>query len=417
MDKLIIRGGKELKGEINISGSKNATLPLIAATILAPGKYRLNNVPDLKDVHSFSSLMKHLGAKVDFFNNVLEIDTSTINNFEAPYDLVRKMRASIYVLGSLIGRYKKARVSLPGGCAWGPRPVDLHIEGLKKLNVNIELDSGYINADGKKLKGNTIEFSKSSVGATGNILLAAVLADGKTVIRNAAKEPEIEALEKFLVKMGAKIEGIGTENLTITGVHELKPVDEKMIPDRIEAGTFLVAGVISNGEVKIKNCIPGHLNTVIEKLKQAGPDIFIKKEEIEIKSTGVIKTVDVITDIYPGFPTDMQAQWIALMSTADGKSYIEDRIFFDRFTHVSELIRLGADINMEKNTAIVNGVKKLKGAPVMSTDLRASASLVLAGLIANGQTEVSRIYHIDRGYEKIEEKLQKIGAEIIRVPT
>ncbi|MFC1726006.1 UDP-N-acetylglucosamine 1-carboxyvinyltransferase [candidate division KSB1 bacterium] len=418
MDKFIIRGGKSLKGSVKISGSKNATLPVIAATILAPGKYKLSNVPDLKDVHSMIGLLKHLGAQVEFFNNILEIDTSNVNNYVAPYDIVRKMRASIYVLGSLLGRFKKAKVSLPGGCAWGPRPVDLHIQGIKKLNVNIELDEGYINANTKKLKGNLIDFPKSSVGATGNILMAAVLAEGTTVINNAAKEPEIESLVKFLLKMGAEIEGLGSDTLAVTGVKELHPVEEKMIPDRIEAATYLVAGAITCGEVEIRDCIPGHFESVLEKLKIAGNELTINKDKVKISNPGgSLKSVDVITGVYPGFPTDMQAQWIALMAYADGISYIEDRIFLDRFTHVAELVRLGADIKMENNIAIVTGVNKLKGAPVMSTDLRASASLVLAGLIAEGKTEILRIYHIDRGYERIGEKLQALGAEIVRVPT
>ena len=418
MDKFIVRGGKSLNGSVKISGSKNATLPVIAATILAPGKYKLSNVPDLKDVHSMIGLMRHLGSKVEFFNNKLEIDTTDLNSFVAPYDIVRKMRASIYVLGALLGRFNKAKVSLPGGCAWGPRPVDLHIQGIKKLGVKIELDEGYINAETKKLKGNLIDFPKSSVGATGNIIMAAVLSEGITTINNSAKEPEIEALVKFLIKMGAKIEGVGTEKLTVTGVNKLHPVDEKMIPDRIEAATYLVAGAITQGEVEIYDCIPQHFESVLEKLKIAGNELSIRDDKVKISNTkGSINSVDVITDIYPGFPTDVQAQWIALMTCAEGKSYIEDRIFLDRFTHVAELIRLGADIKMENNKAIVTGVKKLKGAPVMSTDLRASASLALAGLIAEGKTEILRIYHIDRGYEKIEEKLQGLGADIIRIPT
>jgi len=417
MDKFVIRGGKRLKGTIRISGSKNAALPLMASTILAPGTHKFYNVPDLRDVHSMKLLMEHLGAKVHFFRNTLEIDTTDIKDLTAPYDIVRKMRASIYVLGALIGRFKKAKVSLPGGCAWGPRPVNLHIEGIKKLNVKVNIERGYINAKTRNLKGNIINFPKSSVGATGNIMMASVLAKDTTIIENAAKEPEIVALAEYLVKLGADIEGIGTDKLVIKGVNVLKPSENEIIPDRIETGTFLVAGAIAGEEVEVTNCIPEHCKAVIDKLEKTGTSLKIKNSSILIIPPEKLNSVDVITDIYPGFPTDMQAQWIALMSTAKGKSYIEDKIFYDRFTHVAELIRLGANIEMDRNTAIVKGVDKLKGAPVMSTDLRASASLVLAGLIASGNTEILRIYHIDRGYEKIEEKLQKVGADIIRVPT
>lgn len=417
MDKFVIQGGTKLAGEVTISGAKNALLALMPATILAPGSYTLDNTPDLRDVMTMSRLLEIMGADVSLSGKKLSIDSSAVSRFEAPYEQVKKMRASIYVLGPLLARYGQARVSLPGGCAWGPRPVNFHIEGMKKLGADISIENGYINAKAKKLKGTRISFDTPSVGATGNLLMAAVLAEGTTSIENAAMEPEINQLVQFLKKMGAKIHGVGTKRLEIEGVSELKPANIVTIPDRIEAGTFLAAGAITGGEITVKNCIPDHLSSVLSKLEQAGCEIRVERSSILLKAPAKIQPVDVATDVYPGFPTDMQAQWIALMCMAKGTSVITDSIFVDRFKHVPELNRLGANIETEENVAVVRGTDKLKGAKVMSTDLRASASLILAGLIAEGTTEVLRVYHIDRGYQSIEKKLQKLNANIERVET
>jgi UDP-N-acetylglucosamine 1-carboxyvinyltransferase len=415
MDKFIIQGGTPLKGTVTIGGAKNAALALMPATLLASGKYQFENIPDLRDITTMGKLLQMMGVDVSKTGTSLNLNTFRVNKFEAPYDQVKKMRASIYVLGPLIARYGHAKVSLPGGCAWGPRPVNLHIEGVRKLGAKIDIEQGYIIAKAKRLKGAKINFDVSSVGATGNVMMAAVLAKGTSVIKNAAMEPEITALAQFLMKMGARIDGIGTPTLEIEGVDALTPVDDIMIPDRIEAGTFLVAAAITGGTVKIERCKPGHLTSEIAKLKKAGCVLEVGDNWIRLRAPKTLHPVDVTTAIYPGFPTDMQAQWITMMSVAKGKSTITDEIYFDRFKHVPELIRLGADITLEKNSAVVHGVKKLTGAKVMSTDLRASASLVLAGLVAGGTTEVLRVYHLDRGYERIEKKLQALGAKIRRV--
>lgn len=417
MEKFVIIGGKKLSGSVEISGAKNSVLALMPATILASGTYKIYNTPDLRDVKTMSQVLMEMGIDVKFENHVLTINTENISKFEAPYELVKKMRASIYVLGPLVGRFGYARVSLPGGCAWGPRPVDLHIEGIRKLGAEIDLDSGYIVAKANQLHGTKIHLDKPSVGATGNIMMASVFAKGTTVIENAAKEPEIVQLGEFLNSMGAKISGLGTDKIEIEGVDELHPADVETIPDRIEAGTFLVAGAITSGKIKIEKCNPSHLEAVLIKLEDAGCHLNIGEDFVELEAPDEIKPVDVTTAVYPGFPTDMQAQWIALMSIAKGTSVITETIFYDRFKHVPELVRLGADIEVNENVAIVRGVEKLKGAKVMSTDLRASASLILAGLVAEGKTEVLRIYHIDRGYERIEEKLQRLGAQIWREKT
>lgn len=417
MEKFVIIGGQKLSGTVEISGAKNSVLALMPATILAPGTYKIYNTPDLRDVKTMSQVLMEMGVDVKFENHVLTINTENISKFEAPYELVKKMRASIYVLGPLVGRFGYARVSLPGGCAWGPRPVDLHIEGIRKLGAEIELDAGYIVAKAKQLKGAKIHFDKPSVGATGNIMMASVLAKGTTVIENAAKEPEIVQLGEFLISMGARINGLGTDKIEIEGVDALHPADIVTIPDRIEAGTFLVAGAITGGRIKVEKCNPSHFEALLLKLEDAGCHLNIGADFVEIEAPDEIKPVDVTTAVYPGFPTDMQAQWIALMSIANGTSVITETIFYDRFKHVPELVRLGADIEVNENVAIVRGVKKLKGTKVMSTDLRASASLILAGLVAEGRTEVLRIYHIDRGYEHIEKKLQQLGAQIWREKT
>ena len=415
MDRFIIRGGKKLKGTVTVSGAKNAALALMPATLLASGKYEFSKMPILRDVATMSRLLESMGVDASQKGHTLRLNTFRVNKFEAPYEHVKKMRASIYVFGPLVARYGYAKVSLPGGCAWGPRPVNLHIEGIRKLGAKVDIDQGYIIAKAKRLKGAKIAFDISSVGATGNILMAAVLAKGPTLIENAAMEPEIVALETFLARMGARISGIGTTRLEVEGVDELQPVDETMIPDRIEAGTFLAAAAIAGGTVRIEECRPGDLTAVIAKLRETGAVIETGEDWIKIRAPRPLRSVDVDTGVYPGFPTDMQAQWIAMMSVARGVSVITDTIYFDRFKHVPELIRLGAEVTLSKNTATVRGVKRLAGATVMSTDLRASASLVLAGLAASGRTEVLRVYHLDRGYERLERKLQALGADIRRV--
>lgn len=417
MDKFVIRGGRKLSGKVQVSGAKNASLALMPATLLAPGKYTLYRTPQLRDVTTMSRLLETMGLKIARADGALQIDSSTVTSFEAPYEHVKKMRASIYVLGPLIGRFGQADVSLPGGCAWGPRPVNLHIEGIRKLGAQIEVDGGYIRARAKRLRGARIVFDVSSVGATGNVMMAAVLAQGTTVIDNAAMEPEIAALGEFLVSMGAKINGVGTNHLEIEGVGSLHPADCVTIPDRIETGTLLVAAALSgrkDGSVRVEKCNPDHLSAVTTKLEDVGARITAGKDFLEIVPPEYIRPVNATTSIYSGFPTDMQAQWIALMSLARGTSIVTDTIYFDRFMHVPELVRLGANITVKENIATVVGVEKLTGAKVMSTDLRASASLILAGLAAEGTTEVLRVYHLDRGYERIEEKLKALGADIVR---
>jgi UDP-N-acetylglucosamine 1-carboxyvinyltransferase len=418
MDKFVIHGRQKLSGAITVSGAKNASLALMPATILAPGVFELSNTPELRDVATMGRLLETLGLGVSRTGEAVSIDSRQIRSFEAPYEHVKKMRASIYVLGPLVARYGTARVSLPGGCAWGPRPVNLHIEGLRKLGARIELDGGYIVAKASRLKGARIAFDVSSVGATGNVLMAAVLAEGTTVIENAAQEPEIVALADFLVSMGAKISGIGTTRLAVEGVHALHPANVRTIPDRIEAGTFLVAAALAGDParaVHVASCEPSHLGAVLDKLREAGAGITVGDSFVDLRAPERIKPVSVTTGVYPGFPTDMQAQWIALMLLAGGTSIITDTVYFDRFTHVPELARLGGQIAVHDNSATVVGAPRLTGAKVMSTDLRASASLILAGLAAEGTTEVLRVYHLDRGYERIERKLTAIGADIQRV--
>lgn len=416
MDKFVIKGGRKLSGSVKVSGSKNSSLALMPASILTSGKSVLRNTPELNDVFTMSKLLKHLGAQINFNNEILEIDTSGINEFTAPYEHVKKMRASVYVLGPLLARFGKARVSLPGGCAWGPRPVNLHLEAMKKLGAEIDLKDGYIIAEAKKLKGAKINFNVSSVGATGNALMAAVLAEGTTLINNAAIEPEITQLAEFLTKMGAKINGTGTNTLEISGVDELHSTEVTTIPDRIESGTLLTAAAITGSNITLTETSSEYLQSVLLKLEDCGCKISRGLNLISIEAKNIeLNPVSITTSTYPGFPTDMQAQWTALMSVVNGVSTVTDTIYFDRFKHVPELNRLGAQIVLDQNTAVITGVKKLKGAKVMSTDLRASASLVLAGLIAEGTTEVLRVYHLDRGYQKIEEKLKSLGADIQRV--
>jgi len=416
MDKFIITGGRSLSGSVKVSGSKNSSLALMPASILASGKSILKNTPELNDVYTMSKLLKHLGAEINFKDEVLEIDSSGITEFTAPYEHVKKMRASVYVLGPLLSRFGKAKVSLPGGCAWGPRPVNLHIEAMKKLGADIDFKDGYIFAEAKKLKGAKINFDVSSVGATGNAMMAATLAKGTTLINNAAIEPEITQLAEFLLKMGAKINGIGTNTLEIEGVTVLYPAEITTIPDRIETGTLLTAAAITKSKIGLTETSSEFLEAVLLKLEDSGCKVKREKSKLEIDAKNLeLKPVSITTSIFPGFPTDMQAQWTALMSIVNGVSTVTDTIYFDRFKHVPELNRLGAQIVLDQNTAVITGVKKLKGAKVMSTDLRASASLVLAGLIAEGTTEVLRVYHLDRGYQRIEEKLKTLGADIQRV--
>jgi UDP-N-acetylglucosamine 1-carboxyvinyltransferase len=416
LDKFVIRGGNKLQGEVTISGAKNASLALMPATLLAQGNYTLFNTPELNDVYTMVKLLNHLGVKSEFNENILKLNTENIISQDAPYEHVKKMRASVYVLGPLVTRFGIAKVSLPGGCSWGPRPINLHLEGLRKMGADIELSEGYIIAKAKRLKGAKISFDISSVGATGNILMAAVLAKGETTIINAAIEPEITNLAQFLQTMGAHIEGIGTSTLIIQGVDSLKSAEIDTIPDRIEAGTILIAAALTRGNVKLNNINSNLLLSILNKLELSGCNLFYNNDYIEINGVDdSIKSINVTTSVFPGFPTDMQAQWTAYMSLADGVSSVTDSIYIDRFKHVPELQRLGANITINENNAVIKGVKKLMGAKVMSTDLRASACLVLAGLAAEGTTEVLRVYHLDRGYQRIEEKLKYLGADIERV--
>ncbi len=413
MDKIIIEGQSRLSGSVAISGAKNAVLPIMTAALMIDGKSVISRVPDLRDTRTMIKLMEIIGATCSFDNGVLEIDSSNVNNPEAPYDLVRTMRASFYVLGPLLARFGYVKVSLPGGCAWGPRPVDYHLRGLEKLGAKITLENGYIIAEADCLIGANINFEFPSVGATGNVLMAAVTAEGVTTIENAACEPEIVQLCEYLNEMGASIKGVGTPRLLVQGVDSLHPANIQVIPDRIEAGTFLIAGALL-GEITITNVIPEHLDTVLLKLSDTGSGVSTTKDSITIKSAPSLKPVDMTTAVYPGFPTDLQAQWVALMSLASGSSIITDTVYKDRFSHVPELNRFGAQIKVVNNTVFVHGIQKLIGAPVMSTDIRASASLIIAGLVASGKTVISRVYHIDRGYEGIEKKFRSLGANIVR---
>ncbi|MBM4399064.1 MAG: UDP-N-acetylglucosamine 1-carboxyvinyltransferase [Candidatus Cloacimonetes bacterium] len=414
MDRFIIQGGNPLKGKIPVSGAKNAILPIMAASLLAPGKSVLSNVPNLIDLKSMAHLLRIIGARVETGEGRMQIDSTDVCYCEAPYELVSKMRASIYVLGPLLARLGEARVSFPGGCAIGTRPVDLHLKAIEKLGAEVNLEHGYIHAKAKKLKGAVIHFEKSSVGATINTLMACVKASGTTELLNAAMEPEVDVTVDFLNQMGAKITGKGTAHLVIKGVDELFPVGMEMISDRIEAGTFLIAGAMSTEPVTVTNCQPEHLEELISKLRSAGCEIIIEGNEITVNPPKKIKPVDITTLPYPGFPTDLQAQFMVLMSLAEGVSVVTETIFPDRFMHVSELNRLQANISLNLNIATVKGVKELGGAEIMATDLRASAALVLAGIKAQGETIINRIYHIDRGYDRIEEKLNAAGARIVR---
>ena len=413
MDKIVIEGMRPLSGTVKISGAKNAVLPIMTAALIPSGISMIKRVPKLRDTYTMIKLLEIVGANVEFTGNTLEIDSTNVDNHEAPYDLVKTMRASFYILGPLMARFGRVKVSMPGGCAWGPRPVDFHLKGLERLGAKLTLKEGYILAEAEQLQGSEIRLEFPSVGATGNLAMAAATANGTTVIYNAAREPEIVQLCEFLNKMGASISGIGSETLIIDGVNRLHPTDIKVIPDRIETGTFLIAGALLGG-ITVKDIEIDQLDTVLGKLKDVGCKISIGESSITLEPPDKIKPVDMTTAVYPGFPTDLQAQWVALMSLADGSSTIKDTVYHDRFSHIPELARLGANIQVNHNTAFVRGVDSLVGAPVMSTDIRASASLIIAGLAASGETEVSRVYHIDRGYERIEEKFRHLGANISR---
>ncbi len=418
MDKLIVTGGCRLNGEIRISGAKNAALPIMAATLLADEPVTVSNVPHLHDVTTTMELLGRMGVSLvvnEFLD--IEVDTSTINSFYAPYELVKTMRASILVLGPLLSRFGEAHVSMPGGCAIGQRPVNIHLEGLKAMGADIQVENGYIIARADRLTGANIVLETISVTATENLMMAATLARGTTVIDNAAQEPEVADVAKCLVAMGARISGAGTSRIVIEGVERLGGARHRILPDRIETGTYLVAGAVTGGRVKARDTDPALLKVVLQKLREAGAQVETGEDWIELDMGGRRpKAVTIHTAPYPAMPTDMQAQFMVLNSVADGSSVVTETVFENRFMHVQELLRLGADIALEGNTALINGVETLQGAPVMATDLRASASLVLAGLVASGETHISRIYHIDRGYECIEEKLELLGANIKRVP-
>jgi len=417
MEKLLISGGKPLKGEVRISGAKNSVLPILAASLLSDEEVIIGNVPHLQDVTTTISLLTEMGATLSIDEKMkVSINSSSMKSFYAPYEMVKTMRASILVLGPLLAHFGTAKVSLPGGCAIGSRPVNLHIEGLKAMGANIKVEDGYIIAKAKRLKGAKISLPIATVTGTENLMMAATLASGKTVIKNAAKEPEIIDLANCLRLMGASIEGDGTSDITIIGVKKLSGCNYDVLPDRIETATFLVAAAITKGNLTLTHTRPDTIKVIINKLRKAGAKILIKNDSINIEVKSQLNAVNIITNPYPDFPTDMQAQFIALNSISKGKSKVVESVFENRFMHVQELVRMGADIEINGNTAIIKGVKGLTGAPVMATDLRASASLILAGLVAKGETIVDRIYHIDRGYECIEEKLTKIGASIKRLP-
>jgi UDP-N-acetylglucosamine 1-carboxyvinyltransferase len=415
MDKLRIRGGKVLNGTVEVSGAKNAALPILISAILGSGKSRFERVPALQDIKTTELVLNHLGLKSEFANGVMTLDASKIDTVDAPYDLVRKMRASVLVLGPLLAREGKAKVSLPGGCAIGARPIDFHLSALEKLGAKITLEGGYVLAEAKKLRGNRIVFDFPSVGATENAMMAASLAEGESLLENCAREPEIIDLAISLRSMGAKIEGEGTEQIQIQGVNSLSGANHRVVGDRIEAGTFLAAALATRGRVKVLGLEPHHIESVLQKLEETGAKIIREDEAITLESNGRARAVDVKTQPFPGFPTDMQAQFMAAMCVADGASLITETIFENRFMHVPELTRLGAQLTIRGNTVQVKGVEKLLAAPLMATDLRASASLVMGGLCAEGETVVSRIYHLDRGYERMEEKLRALGADIDRV--
>jgi UDP-N-acetylglucosamine 1-carboxyvinyltransferase len=414
--KFLITGGKRLEGSVEISGAKNSALSIMAATLLTKDVCILRNIPHLTDVDTMIAVIRKLGIKVEWKeDNTLYIDSDYFNNYEAPYELVKKMRASILVMGPLLARLHKAKISLPGGCAIGARPVDFHIKGFETLGAQVEVEKGYIKAEVNKLRGGDIYLERPSLGATENIMMAASLSEGVTKIENAAKDPEVVELGNFLIKMGAKIEGLGTDLIKINGVKKLNGVDYNIIPDRIEAGTYMIAAAITSGDILIEKIDPLLIKPLIVKLEEAGVKIKQEKDLIEVIGPNSINAVDIKTLPYPGFPTDMQPQFMALSCVAKGTSVITETVFENRFAHTGDLIRMGADIKVEGRSAIIKGVKKLSAAPVMASDLRGGAALILAGLVADGTTELSRIYHLDRGYVNLDKKLTALGADIHRV--
>lgn len=416
MDKMVVKSGFQLNGITSASGAKNSTLPLIFSALLADGEHIFHNVPNLVDVTSACSLLEHFGCETSYKDHTLRIFVKPIANFEAPYEIVRKMRASILCLGPLLARYKQAKVSLPGGCAIGTRPIDLHLEGMKALGAEVEVEAGYVLSKTSHLQGAKILFETPTVGGTENIMMAAALAEGETIIENAAKEPEIVDLANYLNKMGAKVTGAGSSILKIRGVEKLRAAEHAVIPDRIEAGTLLIAGAITGGEVTVKNCQPEDLDALTAKLTESGFKISVDKTAVTVHKCAGWKGVDITTSPHPAFPTDLQAQFMTLMTQAEGTSVITETVFENRFMHVQELVRLNADITPKTRVAVVRGARgKMMGAPVMATDLRASACLVLAGLVAEGETTVNRIYHLDRGYENMEAKLTSLGARVQRI--
>ena len=419
MDAIEIDGGIPLRGDVEVSGSKNATLPQIAAALLAPGRSVFRNVPDLADIRTMARLLSHMGAQVsrdaESGGHTLEIDAAALPRPEAPYELVKTMRASVLVLGPLVARLGRARVSLPGGCAIGARPIDQHLKGLAVLGARIELEHGYVEASAKRLHGGTVIFDLPTVTGTENLLMAAALADGRTVLENCAREPEVTALAGVLQRMGAHIEGAGTSIIVVEGVRELRPAQVEVIPDRIEAGTLLAAAMITGGDVLVRRARAEDLDAALVKMREAGATITAEQDGLRLKAPKRAQAVDFVTAPFPGFPTDLQAQLMACMTVAQGAARVVETVFENRFMHVQELTRMGAEIHVDGHTAVVKGVAQLSGAPVMATDLRASASLVLAGLRAEGTTTVHRVYHLDRGYEALERKLVRLGARVRRV--
>ena len=415
MDKFVIEGGRKLSGTLPVSGAKNAVLPMMAAAILMPGRNVLHRVPVLRDVSTMAWVLGVLGVDVHQEGSDLHLDATECASVQAPYELVKTMRASIYVLGPLLARFGQAVVSLPGGCAWGPRPVNLHLAGLEAMGAKVTIEHGYIVAEASKLKGAEIHLDIASVGATAHLMMAACLADGTTVIENAAQEPELPALGDYLNALGAKVEGAGTSRVVIQGVGALHPAEHTVIPDRIEAGTFIIAGAMAASELTVTDCEPAHVTALIDHLRRMGVTLEVGPTWVKVRGIERPLAADVHTDFYPGFPTDLQAQIMAMATRARGTTVINEGIYHDRFTHVAELVRLGANVQVQEATARVEGVEQLSGAQVMASDLRASAALILAALVAEGETVIGRVYHIDRGYESIEKKLNAAGAQITRV--
>ena len=414
MDRIVIRGGNRLKGEVRISGAKNAALPILASSLLARGTCTWKNVPLLNDVQTMRHLLEGMGATTEGERTV-RINTDGVTRFDAPYEMVKTMRASVVVLGPLIARHGQAKVSLPGGCAIGARPIDQHLKGLEAMGAKIRIEHGYVIAEAKRLHGAAIVCDLPTVTGTENLMMAASLAKGRTLIENAAREPEVEELARVLIKMGARIEGAGTSVITIEGVDELSAIEHAIVPDRIEAGTFLVAAALTRGDVLVRDLVPEHLDAVVAKLRAAGVEIEAEDGGLRVRGPQHLLPVDIVTSPYPGFPTDMQAQFMVLALQARGQSMITETVFENRYMHVQELARMGGEIHVDGRISVIRGPAKLSGAMVMATDLRASASLILAGLVADGETEVQRVYHLDRGYEQIEVKLRALGADVERI--